>query len=214
VIGIHEGRLIFFFGAIQLPPLLNVLVITIVLVYGSSALMANPSYEKVLSNPNQSPAGQLTQGKLTIRLEATMGEWYPEENDGPTLEIAAFREEGEPLSTPGPLIRVTEGTEIYSTVLNRLDQPLTIHGLHTRPGDPKDLLVVPPGESREAKFLAGSPGTYFYWASRTRAETGQRRSNTTNQQLARRGCYLGVPSFFGSIDGVNKGLRLGNIRDA
>src|SRR6516165_10332547 len=139
--------------------------------------MASSSYEKVLPNSNQSPAGRLTEGKLTIRLEAVMGEWYPEENDGPGLPVAVFREEGGPLSTPGPLIRVTEGTQIYSTVHNRLDHPLTIHGLHTRPGDGKDVLVVPSGESREVDFLAGAPGTYFYWASQSEAETvAQRRA--------------------------------------
>jgi FtsP/CotA-like multicopper oxidase with cupredoxin domain len=139
--------------------------------------MASSSYEKVLPNSNQSPAGRLTEGKLTIRLEAVMGEWYPEENDGPGLPVAAFREEGGPLSTPGPLIRVTQGTEIYSTVRNRLDQPLTIHGLHTRPGDSKDVLVILPGESREVNFFAGAPGTYFYWASQNEAESvAQRRA--------------------------------------
>lgn len=162
---------------LHLPILRHVLLLAIVLVCGRSAVMASSRYEKVLPNSNQSPAGQLTDGKLTIRLEAVMGEWYPEENDGPGLQIAAFREEREPLSTPGPLIRVTEGTEIHSTVYNRLDQPLTIHGLHARPGNANDVLVVPPGESREANFLAGAPGTYFYWASRNTAETvAQRRA--------------------------------------
>lgn len=147
------------------------------LVCGRSALMAGSKYEKVLPNSNQSPAGRLTEGKLTIRLEAVMGEWYPEANDGPGLQVAAFREEGGPISTPGPLIRVTEGTEIHSTVLNRLDQPLIIHGLHTRPGNATDVVVVRPGERREATFLAGAPGTYFYWASRNAAETvAQRRA--------------------------------------
>lgn len=139
--------------------------------------MANSGHQKVVPNSNQSPAGQLTEGKLVIRLEAVMGDWYPEEDHGPALPVAAFREGGGALSTPGPLIRVKEGTDIRSTVYNRLDQPLTIHGLHTRPGNTKDVLVVPPGESREADFLAGAPGTYFYWASQNAAEAvGLRRA--------------------------------------
>src|SRR6266568_9403812 len=162
---------------LHLPTLRHVLLLAIVLVCGRSVLMASSGYETVLPNSNQSPGGRLTEGKLTIRLEAMMGEWYPEENDGPGLQVAAFRDEGRPLITPGPLIRVTEGTEIHSTVSNRLDQPLTIHGLHTRPGDARNVLVVPPGESREANFLAGAPGTYFYWATRNAAETvAQRRA--------------------------------------
>ena len=161
----------FFRPHLHLPTLRNFLLIAIVLVCRCSALMASSGYEKVLPNSNQSPAGRLVEGKLVIRLEAVMGDWYPEEDDGPALPVAAFREEGGALSTPGPLIRVTEGTEIRSTVYNRLDQPLTIHGLSTRPGNTKDVLVVPPGESREADFLAGAPGTYFYWASQNAAET-------------------------------------------
>jgi manganese oxidase len=149
----------------------NLLLISIVFVGGCSAVMASSGYEKVLPNSNQNAAGRLAEGKLTIRLEAVTGEWYPEENDGPGLPVAAFREEGGRLSTPGPLIRVTEGTEIHSTVYNRLDQTLTIHGLHTRPGNAEDVLVVPPGESREANFLAAAPGTYFYWACRNAAGT-------------------------------------------
>jgi manganese oxidase len=167
----------FFRPHLHLPTLRYILLIAIVLVCGRSILMAGFGYERVLPNSNQNPAGRPMEGKLTIRLEAAMGEWFPEENDGPALPVAAFREEGGPLSTPGPLIRVLEGTVIHSTVSNRLDQPLTIHGLHTRPGNASDVLVVPPGESREANFLAGAPGTYFYWASRNEAETvAQRRA--------------------------------------
>jgi len=132
--------------------------------------MAESEDQRVVANSNQTPAGRLTQGQLTIRLEAAMGEWSPEENDGPALQVAAFREEGGRLSTPGPLLRVPEGTEINATVYNRLDQPLTVHGLHGRPGDGKEVLVIASGESREIHFLAGAPGTYFYWGSRSRAE--------------------------------------------
>jgi FtsP/CotA-like multicopper oxidase with cupredoxin domain len=149
----------------------NVLLISIIFVCGCSALVAGSRYENILPNSNQNPAGRLIEGKLTIRMEAVMGEWYPEENDGPGLPVAAFREEGGRPSTPGPLIRVIEGTEIYTTVHNRLDHPLTMHGLHTRPGNEKDVLVIPPGESREVNFFAGAPGTYFYWASQNEAES-------------------------------------------
>src|SRR6266852_5791558 len=137
---------------------------------GCRILIAEPGDERLVANSNQTPAGRFAEGQLTIRLEAATGEWYPEENDGPALKVAAFREEGRPLSTPGPLLRVPEGTEINATVYNRLDQPLTVHGLHGRPGDAKEILIVPSGESREIHFLAGAPGTYFYWGSRNAAE--------------------------------------------
>jgi len=79
-------------------------------------LITSSGDEKVLPNSNQNQAGRLVENKFTIRLEAAMGEWYPEENDGPGLKTAAFRQEGGPLSTPGPLICVAEGTEIHATV--------------------------------------------------------------------------------------------------
>jgi len=142
---------------------------------GCRLLIAEPGDERLVANSNQTSAGRFAEGQLTIRLEAAMGEWYREENDGPALKVAAFREESRRLSTPGPLLRVPEGTEINATVYNRLGQPLTVHGLHGRPGDAKETLLVPPGESREIHFLAGAPGTYFSWGSRNAAETlGQR----------------------------------------
>ncbi|HVO80476.1 MAG TPA: multicopper oxidase domain-containing protein [Terriglobales bacterium] len=146
------------------------------ILLGCGALIAESVNQQVVANSNQVPAGHLHNGQLTIRLEAAMGEWSPEENDGPALKVAAFREEGGRLSTPGPLLRVPEGTEINATVYNRLDQPLTLHGLHARPGDAKEVLVIPSGESREVHFLAGAPGTYFYWGSRNGASMGQRQA--------------------------------------
>jgi FtsP/CotA-like multicopper oxidase with cupredoxin domain len=101
------------------------------------------------------------EGQLTIHLEAATGEWYPEENDGPPLRVAAFREEGGSLFTPGPLIRVVEGTEIHATISNRLDQPLTIHGLHSRPGSGKDVLIVCSRRTPRGKFSRRSPWNIF-----------------------------------------------------
>jgi FtsP/CotA-like multicopper oxidase with cupredoxin domain len=147
----------------------------ILLGCGCRVLMAESGDQRVVANSNQAPAGRLHNGQLTIRLEAAMGEWSPEENDGPALSVAAFREEGGRLSTPGPMLRVPEGTEIDATISNHLEQPLTVHGLHSRPGDAKQVSIVAPGESRELKFLAAAPGTYLYWASRNGAETTVQR---------------------------------------
>ncbi len=143
--------------------------------YASTIAKAAETERRIASNSNQAPAGELTNGVLTIHLEAEMGQWFPEEAEGPAFHVAAFREASGTLSTPGPLIRVPEGTEIRVTVRNRLDRALTLHGLHSRPGDAKDVVVVPPGETREAQFLSGPPGTYFYWASRNGAETLSQR---------------------------------------
>ena len=146
---------------------------------GCAAAMADSPDDgvRIVANSNRAAAGRLENGILTIRMEAAMGGWYPEEAEGPALRVAAFREEGGALSTPGPLIRVLEGTEIRAIVRNRLDQSLTLHGLHARPGDAKNAVVIPSGESREVQFLAGAAGTYFYWGSRNGAETlPQRRA--------------------------------------
>jgi FtsP/CotA-like multicopper oxidase with cupredoxin domain len=155
----------------------SILWTVIMLGFGCTVLVAEPADTRIVPNTNQGAAGVLQSGILTIRLEAATGEWYPEENEGPALEVAAFRERGGTLSTPGPLLRVPEGTEIHVTVYNHLDQSLTVHGLHTRPGDANDVLLVPAGGSRELQFLAGAHGNYFYWASRNKAETvAQRRA--------------------------------------
>src|SRR6185436_7887748 len=66
--------------------------------------------ERIVTHDNRTPAGQLRAGVLTIRLEAREGEWRPTTDGEPALVVRAFAEEGKPLSVPGPLIRVPEGT--------------------------------------------------------------------------------------------------------
>jgi len=164
-------------GGITPRTLRSVFLIMAVVACGSASASSKSveNVSRIAANSNQTPAGRFENGILTIRLEAVMGDWYPEEADGPAFQVAAFREEHGTLSTPGPLIRVPEGTSIHVRVRNQLDRELTLHGLHSRPGDTKDSVVVPPGEAREVQFLAGNPGTYFYWASRNGAETLQQR---------------------------------------
>jgi FtsP/CotA-like multicopper oxidase with cupredoxin domain len=152
-----------------------VVVALITLGWGCGVSTEQADQPSLIENVNQTPAGRFANGRLTIRLEAAMGGWSPEGKDGPSLQVAAFREEGQSLSTPGPLLRVPEGTEIDATVTNRLDLPLTVYGLHRRPGDAKDVLIVAAGESRTVTFSAGAQGTYFYWASRSGAETTSQR---------------------------------------
>ncbi len=123
---------------------------------------------EIAANTNRAPAGEWRDAVLSIALEARNGLWYPEENDGPGLEVQAFAESGKPLQIPGPLIRVPAGSEIRATVRNAIPgATLVVRGLHTRPGEEKDTLVVPSGETREVRFTAGAPGTYFYWATTT-----------------------------------------------
>src|SRR5215469_14604457 len=136
----------------------------------SVTVSATTDFPAIVANDNRMPGGRLESGVLTIRIEAAMGSWYPEENDGPAFQSAAFREAGGKLSTPGPFIRVPEGTSIHASIRNLLDRPLTIHGLHTRPDNAQEVFIITPGETRDIVFQAGAPGTYLYWASRTGAD--------------------------------------------
>ena len=119
----------------------------------------------VAANENRRPAGVQASGVLTVRLYAARGEWRPEEDEGPSLNVAAFGEEGGPLLTPGPLLRVPEGTDVVVLVRNTLAEHLDIHGLVTRPAADEGVFTIEPGQTREIRFAAGSPGTYHYWAT-------------------------------------------------
>ena len=141
----------------------------IAIVIGALAL--SPTSDSVparaRANPNIEAAGRLRGGVLTVRLEARVGRWYPEEDNGPSEVVHVFAEEGRDPSIPGPLLRVAEGTTIHAYVRNRLDSTLVLHGLHARPGAEGDSIVIRPGAVAEVRFVAGAPGTYYYWGSTT-----------------------------------------------
>ena len=111
---------------------------------------------------------------LTIRLEARSGQWHPDGDAKPSIIVNALGVEGGPLQIPAPLIRVTEGTEIRAIGT----QPPRRSGTRdprndTRPSpaaDPPPAVIIPAGETHEFRFLAGRPGTYYYWAA-SAAET-------------------------------------------
>ena len=132
------------------------------------------SAERIAVNDNRTPAGVLRDGVLTIRLEAREGDWHPDADSAPGLTVRAFAEQGRPLSIPGPLIRVPEGTEIHAYVTNTFAGALVVRGLRTHePATAADTIQVAAGATRELRFAAGAPGTYFY-AGRVDA-----RSSTT-----------------------------------
>ena len=131
----------------------------------SGSAQPAPHDDEIVANDNRTPAGVHRGGSLAVRLVAARGIWYPEEREGPAHEVYAFGEEGRGLSNPGPLLRVTVGTEIEATIHNRIPgATLHLHGLHNRPGKPT-VLIVPAGKTRSIRFRAGAPGTYFYWAT-------------------------------------------------
>ncbi len=129
----------------------------------SADLVPNP--QRLQANSNQVPAGHLESGVLSIDLEAREGEWFPEDEHGPSLKVFALAERGKPAQVPGPMIRVPEGTTIHASIRNLLDKAVVMHGLHSRPGKMDDVLAVPPGETRDVTFKVGEPGAYYYWAT-------------------------------------------------
>ena len=140
---------------------------------GQQGPLAPPeSPERVAINDNRTTAGTHTEGTLSIRLDARLGTWHPDRDTDPGIVVKAFGIEGGPLQVPGPVIRVREGTEIRARVRNSLGDSLALHGLFSRPGtdSSSQAVVIAPGETREIGFLAGQPGTYYYWGA-TAADT-------------------------------------------
>ena len=156
---------------------------------------------KARANANLEAAGRLRNGVLTIRLEARAGRWYPEEDNGPSEVVHVFAEEGRDPTIPGPLLRVPEGTTIHAYLRNRLDSTLVLHGLHARPGAEGDSIVIGPGAVREVRFVAGAPGTYYYWGSTTRSSFLKRA--WLDSQLS--GAFV--------IDGKTEGRKDGKFAD-
>lgn len=137
---------------------------------------------RVAPNDNRVAGGELRNGILTLVLEAREARWYPDGDGGPSLVTQVFAEPGRAPQNPGPMIRVPAGTRIQVSVRNSLrDSNLVVYGLHTRPGTTNDSLRVAPGVTREVSFLAGEPGTYFYWGTTTHEPIDKR--NGIDSQL-------------------------------
>jgi FtsP/CotA-like multicopper oxidase with cupredoxin domain len=124
---------------------------------------------KITTHDNFNPAGRLQDGVLSLALYAGLGAWYPEGDSSRPWTIAAFGEDGKPLTVPSPLIRVPAGTTVHASVRNTLTLPLRVHGLCERPGICEPITVLP-GETREFQFALKIAGTFSYTASTTSLE--------------------------------------------
>jgi FtsP/CotA-like multicopper oxidase with cupredoxin domain len=155
-----------------------VLVPTIIVL--ATAMTRSHSAEPIAPNDNRQPAGTLANGVLTVNLEARVGVWHPEGDQGIGLEVAAFSEVGKPMSTPGPMIRIPAGTVVRGSIHNLLDRPLIIAGLGKTRGM-SDSLVVPVGGTAAFQFAATAPGTYYYMGRRSLDYLGLRDDG--DQQL-------------------------------
>ncbi len=149
----------------------NVMFSVMVMVGGALAQTApKASLPKValpeaVANDNRAAAGDLKNNVLELKLEMREAVWYPEEKGGGHRDAYVFAESGGAPQTPGPLIRVAQGTEIHASIRNTLPLAARIYGLHRLPGDANDSLSVAAGETREVRFTVGEPGTYMYWAT-------------------------------------------------
>lgn len=145
----------------------------------ASAQPATP--ERIAINDNRIAAGTLAGGTLTVHLEAREGKWHPDADTDPGTNVFAFALEGGPLQIPGPLLRVSEGTEVHAFVRNRLaKEPLILHGMSPRPATASsaaDAVSIAPGNVGEVRFVAGAPGTYYYWAATSGIPLAQRLRN-------------------------------------
>jgi FtsP/CotA-like multicopper oxidase with cupredoxin domain len=158
-------------------------IIVRVLLFGvlcNTVPLAAQTLTPIAANDNRKPAGELHDGVLTLRLEMRKGNWHPEREDGETIPVYAFGEQGKPLQVPGPTIRVPQGTTIDITLHSNLGVAATLHGLHERPGKDTDTISVEAGATTHIRFKAGSPGTYLYWA---RTPDGRRGNNRVVDSL-------------------------------
>ena len=113
-----------------------------------------------LPNPNTAPAGGLRGGVLRIDLEAKLANWHPDGDSLPGIAVEAFAERGKRPQVPGPLVRVPRATEIRASVRNSLPRDtVTFHF------PAADSLVIPPGQRRELRVRAATPGTFLYRAT-------------------------------------------------
>jgi FtsP/CotA-like multicopper oxidase with cupredoxin domain len=163
-------------------------------VIGSAAFAHFPSraeapLPRVEANDNRAPAGTLSHDTLHLRLAVQRARWYPEAADGPFADVIALAEEGKAPQIPGPMIRAPEGTVIDVTLRNALDDStLHVAGLHTRPTDGKDTLLVAPGATSRLTFAVGAQGTYFYSLS-----AGAFSTRATSERETISGAYIVDP---------------------
>jgi FtsP/CotA-like multicopper oxidase with cupredoxin domain len=141
------------------------------LLLAASALAQKPA--PIAANDNRTPAGELRDGVLHLEFNIEKGSWYPESDDGESIPVYAFAEAGKPLQAPGPTIRVPQGATIDMSLHSSLTVPVTLHGLHRRPGDDSDVVTLDPGETTHVRFEAGAPGTYLYWGRTPDGGRGQ-----------------------------------------
>ncbi|MDQ3169513.1 MAG: multicopper oxidase domain-containing protein [Acidobacteriota bacterium] len=155
------------------------LAITVATPATASAQSAPPPIpHAIATHDNVTPAGAVENGELRLSLWAGMGTWLPA-GAGSGITVAAFGEEGGPLSIPSPLVRATQGTIVRASIRNALPAPLRVTGFCDRPGACAPL-VIAPGSTEEVRFSLGSAGTFHYWGT---TSTGLGNREGSDSQL-------------------------------
>jgi len=120
-------------------------------------------------NANTRPAGSLANGVLTLSLEARRTVWHPNGDSLPGRDVLALGEASGPTMVPGPLVRVPAGTRVELTIRNTLQRdtivfhiPPAASGRSSATAD--DSAAIAPGERGVLRFVASTPGNYFYRA--------------------------------------------------
>lgn len=161
--------------------MLKLLLLSLAVVPLTVAHVPPRALPHIIANDNRHPAGTLRDGVLTLNLVAQDGLFFPDGERGSSMPVQAFGEEGKAPTSSAPLIRVPVGTLVRVTIRNALAMPMLVRGLYDRAAAP-DSQDVEPGATREIRFRAAVPGTYFYWG-RTGGPTVRIASGQDGQLL-------------------------------
>ncbi len=130
--------------------------------------------DTVVPNDNRVAAGARRGSVVQVELVAQVARWRPGANVDSMVTVMALAEGNGAPRIPGPLVRVSEGTEVRLRIRNDVpDSTLLLHGVRT--GDfSSDTLQIKSGATRELSFTASRPGTYMYWGTTTHSRLDDR----------------------------------------
>jgi FtsP/CotA-like multicopper oxidase with cupredoxin domain len=145
----------------------------ILAILAGGAAPARQALPVAAPNDNRTPSGTLRNDVFTIALDAVFTTWYPDGDSLPGMEIEAFAESGKQPSAPGPLMRVSAGTEMRISVRNSLARDTLTFYVPARIADATrggalDSLMLVPGDVGELRVRAERPGNYLYHANARR----------------------------------------------
>src|SRR5688500_8690065 len=100
----------------------RVLLLPLTLLLAGGVGLGRQALPVAEPNDNRTPAGTLGNGVAAISLEATLAMWHPDGDSLPGMPIEVFAESGKQPTAPGPLVRVSAGTEVRVSVRNSLER--------------------------------------------------------------------------------------------